>query len=163
MNCDNMEITKTKLELENNLFDDTHYPIYRETNNYILKENLLEILTNDLLEYIKTCPLNTEMRVGYIIYSKLLLGSSKMNNIFNIFIQKHNPNIRIQSLWTVCETNTSSIQIDNQTKIVEVDKIKIKIIVKPNDKDLSIKKLADIILNQTRKHTKKANEYLKKL
>ena len=150
-------------KIENKLFDDSHYSIYRENNNFISKENLFQVLITDLFEYLKTCQNNGEIRVGYMIYSKLQLGSSKMNNILNLLVQKLDPNIRIQSMWDVQSTYKGPMQTEKGLEIIDFDKIRIKIIVRPNDKDVAIKKLAEINLNHMRKNTKKVNEYLTKI
>lgn len=148
------------INTENKTFDDIYYPQYRETNNYISKENLIQVIINDLFEYLKTIQNNEPIYVGYIMYSKLNLNSSKMNNILNLCVQKLNPNIRVLSLWNVESTCKGPIQTEKGLEIIEVDKIKIKIIVKKNDKDLAIKKLAEINLNYLKKKTKKVAEYL---
>lgn len=151
---------------QNTLFDDSKYPLYRENNTYVSKENLLPILVADLIEYLKTS-INTnssEIYVGYMIYSKLQLSSSKMNNLLNLLVQKTEPNIRIQSIWDVQSNHSGLMQTEKGLEMIDAfDKIRIKIIAKPNDKDLAIKKLAEINLNYMRKNTKKVNEYLTKI
>lgn len=141
-------------------FDDSYYLSYRENNNFIAKENLFQSLISDLFEYLKTCQPCNEIRVGYILVSKLALSSSKMNNILNLLIQKINPNIRVQSMWNIQNTYKGPMQTDKGIEIVDVDKIRIKLLVRPNDKDIAIKKLAEINLNYIKKNTKKINDYL---
>jgi hypothetical protein len=85
-----------------------------------------------------------------------------MNTILNLLVLQKNPNIRVQSHWDVVSTFKGPMQTANGLEIVDVDKIRIKLIVKTNDKDLSIKKLAEINLNNLKKNTKKINEYLTK-
>jgi hypothetical protein len=141
-------------------FDDSHYPHYRENNNFIAKENLFQMLISDLFEYLKTCQPGNEIRVGYIIVSKLVLSSSKMNNILNLLIQKINPNIRVQSMWDIQNTYKGPMQTEKGVENVDVDKIRIKLLVRPNDKDIAIKKLIEINLNHVKKNNKKVCEYL---
>lgn len=158
-----MSETEDTEKIENKLFDDSHYSIYRENNNFVSKENLFQVLITDLFEYLKECQNNSEIRIGYMIYSKLQLSSSKMNNILNLLVQKFNPNVRIQSMWDVQSTYKGPMQTEKGLEIIDFDKIRIKIIVKPNDKDIAIKKLTEINLNHMRKNTKKVNEYLTKI
>jgi hypothetical protein len=141
-------------------FDDLFYPQYRETNNYIPKENLFQMLISDLFEYLKNCQDVSEIRVGYILYSKMSLKSNKMNNILNLLVQKVNPNIRIQSLWDIQNTYKGPMQTDKGMENVDVDKIRIKILIKKNDKDIAIKKLSEINLNHMKKNNKKVTDYL---
>lgn len=141
-------------------FDDIHYPQYRENHTFIPKENLFQLIINDLIEFIKTQPAQNELRIGYILYSKMCLNSSKMNNIFNLLLQKINPDIRVQSMWDILEKNNLPMQTEKGVQNMEIDKIRIKILLRPNDKDIAIKKLAEINLNQIKKHNKKTNEYL---
>jgi hypothetical protein len=86
-----------------------------------------------------------------------------MNNILNLLIQKLDPNLRVLSMWDIQSTYKGPMQTDKGLEIIDFDKIRIKILVKPNDKDLAIKKLAEINLNNMRKNTKKVNEYLAKI
>jgi hypothetical protein len=46
---------------------------------------------------------------------------------------------------------------------MNVHKIRIKLIIKPNDKEYAIKKLASINLDYYAKNSKKANDYLEKI
>jgi hypothetical protein len=160
---DNTMLDKEGEKTENKLFDDSYYTIYRENNNFVSKETLFQVLITDLFEYLKTCQNSGEIRVGYMIYSKLQLSSSKMNNILNLLIQKLDPNLRVLSMWDIQSTYKGPMQTDKGLEIIDFDKIRIKILVKPNDKDLAIKKLAEINLNNMRKNTKKVNEYLAKI
>lgn len=151
---DNLEKTEIKQ------FDDIFYPQYRENNTYIPKENLFQTLVTDLMEFIKVQQMQTEIRVGYMLYSKMSLNSSKMNNIFNLLIQKINPNIRVQSMWETLAKSSIPMHTDKGIQNIDVDKIRIKILIKLNDKDFAIKKLAEINLNQMKKYNKKVSEYL---
>lgn len=141
-------------------FDEIYYPHYRENNTFIVKDALFQMLVNDLIEYLKTCQSSNEIRVGYIIYSKLVLSSSKMNNILNLLMQKINPNIRVQSMWNIVSSYKGPIQTATEIENVDFDKIKIKILIKPNDKDIAIQKLAEINLNYMKRNVKKINDYL---
>lgn len=152
-NCDNYDDNEKKVKSEKvdpmenqsvNLFDDIYYHAYRETNIFIKKEYLLQTLLNDLYEFLKTVMTteNNLIYVGYIIYSKLQLNSSKMNKLLNLLIQKTNPTIRVQSLWIVESTYNGPIETGGNIEIVDMDKIKIKLIIRPMDKDFIIKKYA---------------------
>jgi len=154
------QVLKSEGKIELKHFDDVFYPQYRENNNFIPKENLFQMITTDLIEFIKTQPVQNEIRIGYILYSKMLLNSSKMNNIINLLLQKINPNIRVQSLWEILDKSTVPMQTANGIQNIDVDKVRIKIIVKLNDKDIAIKKLAELNLNYIKKHNKNANDYL---
>jgi hypothetical protein len=114
----------------------------------------------DLIEFLKSSPPSNEIRVGYILYSKLSLNSSKMNNIFNLLMQKINPNIRVQSMWEVLATSICDIPTEKGIEKVSVDKIRIKLLIRPNDKDIAIKKLTEMNINYMKKNNKKVNEYL---
>lgn len=144
-------------------FDDAYYPQYRENKSFVLKEDLFQILISDLMEFLKTVPPSNEIRVGYILYSKFLLSSSKMNNILNLLTQKINPNIRVLSMWNIESSYKGPIQTANGIENADFDKIKIKILVRPNDKDIAIKKLIEMNLNYLKKNNKKLNDYLAKI
>lgn len=141
-------------------FDDTFYPHYRENSTFIPKENLFQMLINDIFEYLKTCEPCNEIRIGYIIVSKLALSSSKLNNILNLLVQKINPNIRVQSVWDVQNTYRGPMQTDKGIENVDVDKIRIKVLIRPNDKDIAIKKLIEMNLSLIKKNNKKIGDYL---
>jgi hypothetical protein len=145
---------------EKKQFDDGYYPAYRENNNFINKENLFQVLISDIFEYLKTCQPSNEIRVGYMIYSKISLSSSKMNNILNLLVQKINPDIRVQSMWEIQNTYRGPMQTDKGIENVDVDKIRIKILIRPNNKDIAIKKLVEMHLNSIKKNNKKIGDYL---
>jgi hypothetical protein len=71
--------------------------------------------------------------------------------------------MRVQSLWDIQSTYKGPMQTEKGLEIIDFDKIRIKILIKANDKDLAIKKLAEINLNHMRKKTKKVGEYLTKI
>ena len=141
-------------------FDDAFYPHYRENNSFTPKENLFQIIVSDIIEFLKTCPPSNEIRVGYVLYSKLLLSSSKMNNLLNLLMQKVNPNIRVQSVWDIQSSYKGPIQTANGIENADFDKIRVKILIRPNDKDIAIKKLVEMSLNSIKKNNKKINDYL---
>jgi hypothetical protein len=143
-------------------FDDLYYQHYRENKNFIPKEDLFQILINDITEYLKTVPSSNEIRVGYILYSKFLLSSSKMNNVLNLLIQKINPNIRVLSVWNVESSYKGPLQTVNGNENVDFDKIRVKLLIRPNDKDIAIKKLIEMNLHSLKKSNKKLNDYLAK-
>ena len=149
------------------LFDDIYYSEYREHNEYIEKELLFGSLTTDLLDYINlnlnlnpNLLLENEVRIGYILYTKMSLSSSKMNNIFNLFVQKTNPNIRIQSYWEIISSFKGPMESSKGLEILDFDRVKIKIIIKANNKDIAIQKLSDINLHHISRSNKKIQEYL---
>lgn len=149
-----------EMDKEMKQFDDIYFQSYRENNNFISKENLFNMITSDLIEFVKSCELKSEIRVGYILYSKMLLNSNKMNNILNLLIQKNNPNIRVQSLWTIESSYKGPMHTANGVENVDFDKIRLKILVKLNDKDIAIKKLSEMNLNSIKKNIRKATDYL---
>ena len=148
------------------LFDDSYYLAYRENNDYIPKNKLMMVLINDINTYMSTIDLssvvneNNEFRLGYILCSNLSLGSAKMNTILSMLIQIFNPNIRLQSYWETISTLHGPMEVDKRIEIINVHKIRIKLIIKPNDKDFAIKKLASINLHHYAKNSKKVNDYL---
>ena len=147
------------------LFDDVYFQVYKENNNYLPESHLFSTLVTDINNYLLSV-INTsnsnqlEYRLGYIIYSKMNLCQEKMHNLLNMLIQKNNPNIRIQSHWEIISSFKGPMEINNNIEIKEFDKIKIKIIIKPNDKDYAIKKLIDLNIKHLIKTSKKANNYL---
>jgi hypothetical protein len=148
------------------LFDDQYYPSYRENNDFIPKDKLLTVLTDDINSYLATIQpsenisTENEIRLGYILCSQLTLNSSKMNTLLCMLIQISNPNIRIQSYWETISSLHGPMEIANRIEIVNVHKIRIKLIIRPNDKDYSIKKLASTNLYYFAKNSKKVNDYL---
>jgi hypothetical protein len=132
-----------------NIFDDKNFidVVYRENNNIINDDELFNVITDDIIKCYRG---EENLKLGYIIYSKMLLNSQKMNFILNNFIQNKNSNIHLTSVWEIIESNNN------------IDKIKIKIIVGINNKDLAIKKLTYEILKLKSNHNIKYNNYLKK-
>jgi len=153
------------------VFSDVNFGSWRETNVYLDKENVLELLTNDIVNYFKDLvthamtnglTVGSELYVGYIIYSKLEVNPGKIANILNLLVQNINPDIRIQSNWIVEGTANTQIQTIRGIENREVDKIKIKVIIRPNDKDLAIKKITSIAIENIGKNSKKLQSYLTK-
>jgi hypothetical protein len=142
------------------LFDDIYYPAYRESHVFIKKENLFQTLINDLFDFLKSVmtPENNLIYVGYIVYSKLQMHSAKMNKLLNLLIQKTNPVIRVQSLWTVESTYNGPLETEGKIEMVDMDKIKIKLIVRPIDKDFTIKKYASEAIGHMLKKNKNKNK-----
>ena len=149
------------------------YTLY--TNNikehalFIEKKKLLSFLVeqiiNDLRLYIEYCTTNNipsqpEIRFGYIVYSKLELGTNKMNELLNFMIQHKYPELYIRSNWESITLVTGSTEINGTTQTITADKIKLKLIIKNNDKDLTIKKLIENKLINLKKKNKKIYEYL---
>ena len=87
----------------------------------------------------------------------------KARYFINLLVQKLDPTVRVQSAWDIQTSYKGPMQTEKGLEIIDFDKIRIKIIVKANDKDLAIKKLAEINLNHMRKNTKKIGEYLAKI
>ncbi len=150
-------------------FSDISFGTFRENNIYLDKENILEVLTNDIItyfdEYTKHAIANgltigSEIKVGYIIYSKLVVSGGKIANLLNLLVQNKNPNIRIQSQWDIEGSTNTPIQTIRGIETKDVDKIKIKVIIRPNDKDLAIKKITGIAIENINKSSKKLQDYL---
>ncbi len=152
------------------LYDDTLYSNnIKEHALFIEKKKLLSFLveqiTTDLrlyMEYYATnnIPIQAEIRFGYIIYSKLEIGTNKMNELLNFMIQHKYPELYIRSNWESITLVTGSTEINGTTQTITADKIKVKLIIKNNDKDLTIKKLAENKLISMKKKNKKMYEYL---
>jgi hypothetical protein len=150
------------------LFDDSFYPTYRENNDFIPKDKLLKVLIDDINTYLNENMANlqseqSEIRLGYILCSQITLNSAKMNTMLSMLIQVINPNIRLQSYWETIASLHGPMEVSNRIEIINVHKIRIKLIIKPNDKEYAIKKLASINLDYYAKNSKKANDYLEKI
>jgi hypothetical protein len=152
------------------LYDDTLYSNnIKEHALFIEKKKLLSFLVeqiiNDLrlyMEYYATNNIQSqpEIRFGYIVYSKLELGTNKMNELLNFMIQHKYPELYIRSNWESITLVTGSTEINGTTQTITADKIKLKLIIKNNDKDLTIKKLIENKLINLKKKNKKIYEYL---
>ena len=152
------------------LYDDTLYANnIKEHTMFIEKKKLLSFLSeqiiNDLKTYIEYCATNNiqpqaEIRFGYIVYSKLEIGTNKMNELLNFMIQYKYPELYIRSNWETITQISGNVEINGKVEMVTADKIKVKLIIKNNDKDLTIKKLAENKLISMKKKNKKMYEYL---
>lgn len=175
MNEENTDIIIEESTVNGNnikkLFDDSYYPTYRENNDFIPKDKLLKLLIDDINNFLtENMPMllndpnnQNEIRLGYILCSQLTLNSSKMNTMLSMLIQVVNPNIRLQSYWETIASLHGPMEVSNRIEIINVHKIRIKLIIKPNDKDYAIKKLASTNLDYYAKNSKKANDYLEKI
>ena len=152
------------------LYDDTLYlNNIKEHAMFIEKKKLLNFLSEqiitDLKVYMEYCttnkiPIQAEIRFGYIVYSKLEIGTNKMNELLNFTIQHKYPELFIRSNWETITQITGNAEVDGKVQMITADKIKVKLIIKNNDKDLTIKKLAENKLIGMKKKNKKIYEYL---
>lgn len=148
-----------------NLFDDRYYENYIQSNNYLNKDDILNLLSDDilknLLQYIDQCKNNNiipqnEIRFGYIIYTDFKNNIKKeMDKLLRYIIFKKNVDFYVRSHWDLMD-----IKEDNQ---VSVDKVRIKLLVKLNSREECIKKMANQLIHSMRKSNKKTVEYLKKI
>jgi hypothetical protein len=83
-----------------------------------------------------------------------------MNEILNYIIQYKYPDLYIRSNWESLIQVTGPTDVNGVIQTVTADKIKIKLIIKNNDKDLTIKKHVENKLMSLKKKNKKMNEYL---
>ena len=156
--------------MEISLYDDNFYiNSINEIVIYLPKNKLLnymvEQIINDLKKYFEYCKQNNiivphEIRFGYIIYSHLDHGTNKMNEILNYMIQYKYPDLYIRSNWESLIQVTGPTDINGVIQTITADKIKIKLIIKNNDKDLTIKKHVENKIMSLKKKNKKMNEYL---
>ena len=152
------------------LYDDKLYSNnIKEHALFIEKKKLLSFLVEqiitDLRLYMEYCttnniPIQAEIRFGYIVYSKLEIGTNKMNELLNFMIQHKYPELYIRSNWETMTQLTGNAEVDGKVQMITADKIKVKLIIKNNDKDLTIKKLAENKLISMKKKNKKMYEYL---
>lgn len=152
-------------------FNLVNFSTWRENNVYVEKDTILELLSSDIINYFKEyvnqaitsgTTLSQEIFIGYIIYSKLEVNPGKIANILNLLVQNINPDIRIQSQWDVEATADTQIQTTKGIETKNVDKIRIKVIIRPNDKNLAIKKITSIAIENISKNSKKLQSYLTK-
>lgn len=156
--------------MEISLYDDNYYATsINELVIYLPKNKLLNYMVdqiiNDLKKYFEYCKQNNiivpqEIRFGYILYSHLENGTNKMNEILNYMIQYKYPDLYVRSNWETLIQVTGPTDINGIVQTVTADKIKIKLIIKNNDKDLTIKKHVENKLMSLKKKNKKMNEYL---
>lgn len=152
-------------------FNNINFTIWKENKIYTEKDTVLELLSLDIINYFKeyinqaiitNTTLSPEIFIGYVIYSKLDVNPGKIANILNLLVQNINPEIRIQSQWDVEATADIQIETIRGIETKNVDKIRIKVIIRPNDKNLAIKKITSIAIENISKNSKKLQSYLTK-
>jgi hypothetical protein len=149
---DNNNNNNKRARIQNtNIFDDKNFSdiIFRENTDYIKREDLFNVMSEDIIKIYKMNTI-TNMKIGYIIYSNMDLASNKMNYILNNFVQNIDSEVHVSSVWEIEET------------VNNINKIKLKIIVSPNDKKMAIKKLSYELLKEKSNNNNKYNIYLKK-
>ncbi len=156
--------------MEASLYDDNFYVNnINELVIYLPKNKLLKYMVdqiiNDLKKYFEYFQNNNittpnEIRFGYIIYSHLEHGTNKMNELLNYMIQHKYPDLFVRSNWETLIQVTGPVDINGVIQTITADKIKIKLIIKNNDKDLTIKKHVENKLMSLKKKNKKLYEYL---
>ncbi len=160
-----------------NSFADENFPNIKDVQVFVEKDNIFGSLTADIINYLteymvhiqtNNLEMPTEIYLGYIIYSQMEIPGGKMANILNLLVQNQNPNVRIQSQWDIISSEKVNIPCAVSTvntsgfETKKVDKIKIKIIIRPNNKDMAIKKITQIALENMFKANKKSQSYLSK-
>jgi hypothetical protein len=100
-----------------------------------------------------------ELRIGYILYIEADANiniKSKMNKLLNYMVQLKNPNIYVKSHWVIDELGINA-------GLVQVNKIKVKVIVLENNKDYAIKMLINELIYNIKKKDRKYSKYLEKV
>lgn len=148
-------------EIKINLFDDRYYDNYIQSNNYLNKEDILNLVSDDILKnlniYIEQCKSNNilpqnEIRFGYIIITEFKTNMKKeMDKLLRYVIFKKNCDFYVKSLWELIESKEN------------IDKVRIKLLVKFNSRDECIKNLSNQLIHGMRKSNKKTVDYLKKI
>ena len=143
------------------LFDDSLYVNnIKEHTMFFEKKKLLNFLVEQIISDLKLFS-GDEIRFAYIVYSKLDISTYKINEILNFMIQYKYPDIYVKSKWDTLEQITGNTDINGISQTVTADKIKIKFIIKKNDKDLTIKKLIqDKLISLQKKKNKNIYKYL---
>ena len=143
------------------LFDDSLYiNNIKEHTMFFEKKKLLNFLVEQIISDLKLFS-GDEIRFAYIVYSKLDISTYKINEILNFMIQYKYPDIYVKSKWDILEQITGNTNINGISQLVTADKIKIKFIIKKNDKDLTIKKLIqDKLFSLQKKKNKIIYTYL---
>ena len=146
-------------------FDDKYYENYIQSNNFIRKEDILELLSDDILRnlniYVEQCksnntPIQSEIRFGYILYTEFKANIKKqMEKLLRYIIFKKSVEFYVKSRWELIDSK--------QENNVNIDYVKIKLYIKINSKEESIKKMANQIIHGMRKSDKKTVDYLKKI
>ena len=128
------------------LFDDSLYVNnIKEHTIFFEKKKLLNFLVDEIINDLKLFS-GDEIRFAYIVYSKLDISTYKINEILNFMIQYKYPDIYVKSKWDIFEQITGNTNINGISQLVTADKIKIKFIIKKNDKDLTIQKKKNKII-----------------
>lgn len=143
------------------LFNDSLYiNNIKEHTMFFEKKNLLNFLVEQIISDLNLFS-GDEIRFAYIVYSKLDISTYKINEILNFMIQYKYPDIYVKSKWEVLEQITGNTNINGISQTVTADKIRIKFIIKKNDKDLTIKKLIqDKLFSLQKKKNKIIYTYL---
>lgn len=156
------------------LYDDCYYPLenYIEHKQIINKVDLFDAFSTDIIaryiHYRSHVPVPAhpqsptpvpELRIGYILYIEADANiniKSKMNKLLNYMVQLKNPNIYVKSHWVIDELGINA-------GLVQVNKIKVKVIVLENNKDYAIKMLINELIYNIKKKDKKYSKYLEKI
>jgi hypothetical protein len=146
------------------LYDDCYYPLenYIEHKQIINKVDLFDAFSTDIIaRYTHYCsqPSVPELRIGYILYIEADANiniKNKMNKLLNYMVQLKNPNIYVKSHWVIDELGIS-------VGLVQVNKIKVKVIILENNKDYAIKMLINEHIYNIKKKDKKYSKYLEKV
>ena len=143
------------------LFNDSLYVNnIKEHTIFFEKKKLLNFLVDEIINDLKLFS-GDEIRFAYIVYSKLDISTYKINEILNFMIQYKYPDIYVKSNWDTIEQITGNTIINGISQTVTADKIRIKFIIKKNDKDLTIKKLIqDKLISLQKKKNKIIYTYL---
>ena len=162
------EIINDKLEeqiYKQSLFDDKYYQSFIQPTNFIQKNELLILLSDDIIKninlYYEHCKNNNinpdeNIRFGYILHTQLDTGLKKnMSKILKYLLFTKEPNFYIKSMWEIIESG----ELDK----IKVDKIKIKLIISKSLKEITIKTLANQLIHGMRKMNKKNIDYLKNI
>lgn len=154
-----------QLEIKISPFDDRYYENYIYSNNFITKEDILNLLSDDiiknLLTYIEQCKLNNtvisnEIRFGYIIITEYNNNIKKqIDKLLRYIILSKNSEFYVKSQWELLESR--------EENKVKMDKVKVKLLIRINSKEECIKKMSNELIHGMRKSNKKTVDYLRKI
>ena len=154
-----------QLEIKISPFDDRYYENYIYSNNFITKEDILNLLSDDiiknLLTYIEQCKLNNtvisnEIRFGYIIITEYNNNTKKqIDKLLRYIILSKNSEFYVKSQWELLESR--------EENKVKMDKVKVKLLIRINSKEECIKKMSNELIHGMRKSNKKTVDYLRKI
>lgn len=154
-----------QLEIKISPFDDRYYENYIHSNNFISKEDILNLLSDDiiknLLTYIEQCKLNNtvisnEIRFGYIIITEYNNNTKKqIDKLLRYIILSKNSEFYVKSQWELLESR--------EENKVKMDKVKVKLLIRINSKEECIKKMSNELIHGMRKSNKKTVDYLRKI